>query len=564
MSLSSIQCSACSTSLPASSFSKSQVNKLEHNKIQSIRCISCTEIAVVAKDGPTKVRKEKADKVEKVETVVKVESKHSIPKTTYDPSLAYIKSPDKTPIIADAITFAKSYDLEYNVKLGPINKWRTVVKLAVRGVIRQNKQGEEYVSTTMGLFKPGSHTVVSCTESTAHHVIINKALVRIEQARRRARVEGYIEGSGYDASNDSKNCYLKYVCLTLARQTNKVQLSLVWNTEPTGSINGEAKLAKFVSELFSEGVAQDQTKDKLPESSDLFHSVWVNYNPSSRYNNAITGRGEDAWRLLFGERYAREVVATNMANPPQLMFPPFVFRQANICAFTNIICNIRHWIKDMVDKKYPPDDGILSKKRKAALLSHEASVRGVKCVELYAGVGTIGLNCLDWLTELNCSDENPHNLACFEAARASMEPESVRRRASYRSEPAGAVAASGGLRGFELILVDPPRKGLDEEVLQAMLHYDPPTTSNNNNNKKNAKDKTSDSADLPAVINAERLIYVSCGFPAFMRDAARLTGRTSAKVGEENVRHWKLSYMEGHVLFPGSDHIETLAIFDRL
>lgn len=62
------------------------------------------------------------------------------------------------------------------------------------------------------------------------------------------------------------------------------------------------------------------------------------------------------------------------------------------------------------------------------------------------------MNCLDLLTELNCSDENPHNLACFEAARLSMEPESVRSRASYRSEAAGAVAASGGLRGFELIL----------------------------------------------------------------------------------------------------------------
>lgn len=555
MSESSIHCNACLASLPASSFSKSQVNKLEHKKVQSIKCIPCTEIAVVAKDGPARVKKEKTEKVEKVEPTPKVENKQSTVKVSFDPSLAYIKNPDKTPIIADAVIFAKGYDLEYNVKLGPINKWRTVVKLAVRGVIRQNKQGEDYVSTTMGLFKPGSHTVVSCTESTAHHVTINKALVRIEHARRRAHVEGYIEGSGYDPSNDSKNCYLKYVCLTLARQTNKVQLSLVWNTEPTGNTNGEEKLAKFVSELFLEGASQG----KLPDSSDLFHSVWVNYNPSSRYNNAITGRGEDAWRLLFGERYAREVVATNMVNPPQLMFPPFVFRQANICAFTNIICNIRHWIKDMVDKKYPLDGVTASKKRKAGQLSSDSQVRGVKCVELYAGVGTIGLNCLDLLTELNCSDENPHNLACFEAARLSMEPESVRSRASYRSEPAGAVAASGGLRGYELILVDPPRKGLDEEVLQAMLHFDPPSAAS----KKTSESKTSGSAEQP-VINAERLIYVSCGFPAFKRDAARLTGRTPAKEGEENVRHWRLSYMEGHVLFPGSDHIETLAIFDRL
>jgi hypothetical protein len=26
---------------------------------------------------------------------------------------------------------------------------------------------------------------------------------------------------------------------------------------------------------------------------------------------------------------------------------------------------------------------------------------------------------------------------------------------------------------------------------------------------------------------------------------------------------WKLQHAEGHVFFPGSDHIETLAVFDR-
>ena len=570
-------CSSCAASLPASSFSKSQVNKLEHKKVQSIKCMVCTERAVVAQDGAPKVKVEKQPVVlESKPDKVKAKS------SSYDPSLFYIKSPDKTPIIADAVEFAKSFGLGYNVKIGPTSGWRTVVKLAVRGVVRQNKNGDDYISTTMGLFKPGSHNVVSCTDSPAHHITINKALVRIEQARRRAGVEGYIEGTGYEAGANSegahKNSFLKYVLLTLARQSNKVQLSLVWNTEPTGHAAGEAALTKLVSELLSPPSSGRNT-GSLPETSDLFHSVWVNYNPSSRYNNAITGRGDNAWKLFFGERYAREVVATPMENPPQLMFPPFVFRQANICAFTNIICNVRHWIQDMVDQKYNNASSNAqesSKKRKLPLSSAESSadVRGVKCVELYAGVGTIGLNCLDLLTELNCSDENPHNLACFEAARLSMQPESVRNRAAYRSEPAGAVASSGGLKGYELILVDPPRKGLDEEVLQAMLHYDSPAAAmshSHTDGKSKKRAAQSESTSTESLINAKRLIYVSCGFPAFKRDAARLTGispaGSSSSAGnndKENVRHWKLVHMEGHVLFPGSDHIETLAIFDRL
>lgn len=32
----------------------------------------------------------------------------------------------------------------------------------------------------------------------------------------------------------------------------------------------------------------------------------------------------------------------------------------------------------------------------------------------------------------------------------------------------------------------------------------------------------------------------------------------------KNVRYWKLIHAEGHVLFPGSDHIETFAVFDRI
>lgn len=31
----------------------------------------------------------------------------------------------------------------------------------------------------------------------------------------------------------------------------------------------------------------------------------------------------------------------------------------------------------------------------------------------------------------------------------------------------------------------------------------------------------------------------------------------------ESTRRWNLIHAEGHVLFPGADHIETLAVFDR-
>ena len=52
----------------------------------------------------------------------------------------------------------------------------------------------------------------------------------------------------------------------------------------------------------------------------------------------------------------------------------------------------------------------------------------------------------------------------------------------------------------------------------------------------------------------KRLVYVSCGFDALERDQAALL----------NSRRWKLTHAEAHVFFPGSDHVETLAVYDAV
>lgn len=71
------------------------------------------------------------------------------------------------------------------------------------------------------------------------------------------------------------------------------------------------------------------------------------------------------------------------------------------------------------------------------------------------------------------------------------------------------------------MIVDPPRKGLDDEVVNALLKYYPPTIGNKNSDKNRNKD--TDNTEIKNC-NNRRLIYVSCGFKAFKRDAARLTG----------------------------------------
>jgi 23S rRNA (uracil1939-C5)-methyltransferase len=51
-----------------------------------------------------------------------------------------------------------------------------------------------------------------------------------------------------------------------------------------------------------------------------------------------------------------------------------------------------------------------------------------------------------------------------------------------------------------------------------------------------------------------RIIYVGCGFDAVERDTRVLI----------DSRRWKVNSADGYVLFPGSDHIETVVVFDRI
>lgn len=175
------------------------------------------------------------------------------------------------------------------------------------------------------------------------------------------------------------------------------------------------------------------------------------------------------------------------------------FRQANLDAFAGIL--------EQVASHVPVDS--------------------VVC-ELYAGVGLIGLSIAHKCAEVRCSDENPANVRAFEKACRSL-PSGVGGRASYVALSAADALDDGEAEGANVVIVDPPRKGLGPEVLACLC--DP-------------FDERSSSL--------ERLIYVSCGFDALNRELPEL-----------RAAGWEVIHSEGHVLFPGSDHIETLVVADR-
>lgn len=568
-------CSNCGE-LPSACFSNSKINQFIYAKITVMTCTSCTCLAVSQdeseKSGKKKLRIEELKKHN-------IESKETLHAKKSDPSALYESNPLDAPIISDAIEYFEKANIVFKIHIGKLKGWRTVAKLAVRGELSQSIDGDLKIETSIGLFQPGTHKVIKCLKSEAHHPSINVCVNLVSTVCRQLGIHGYIEGSGSSASECfSYKSYLKYIIMAVERETSKIQLTLVWNTSPTGNEDGDNHLKRLVDALSSSTIPSESA-ETVNAANNLFHSIWVNYNSSSRYNNAITCHDDDSWSLLFGKSQIKEKIVTDMVKPPRLRFPPLVFRQANIDAFSNIIRSIRHWIKNVVmpDKTNDLDNAVQSSLA-------DKQIPKINCVELYGGVGTIGLNCLDLFSSLYCSDENPHNKVCFDSTLAKMSS-SIRSRALYESTGASPVARAGGLKGYDIVIVDPPRKGMDDDVIDALLTYYPDMEAG-----KHAKGEHGRQ-------NNSRLIYVSCGFKAFKRDMGRLLGESDQDAEEgsdrangfgtldpklrmssgydqsvdhnsnksaRNIRYWKIVHAEGHVLFPGSDHLETFAVLDRV
>lgn len=447
-----------------------------------------------------------------------------------------------------------SKNINPQIFCGTHTRWRTVAKIAVRSP-------NPYEPVKFGLFLPNSHRVINCDNNSVHHPSINNAIKAVRNLCSYHKTPGYNEATGEG--------FLKYVMFGVSTATNSVQVTLVWNSdenEDRKDLSGRQFLNALVDGMikFDEenshsaehrppcsGKPLQDIRNKLTSRSEgdpqfgsqvrpapLFHSIWIHFHPASKHTNSITGREGSSWKLIYGpDAVTERLTAAGMQEAsgtcPTLHFPPNVFRQANLEGFSKIIKEIRNWV-------HP----------------------GGKCMELYGGVGTIGLNCLDLFSSLVCSDENPFNQACFSAALASL-PKELSDRAVYLPLGASQMVLQPGFQDYDTLILDPPRKGLDTDVLNMILKG----PSRDINSKKRKRKRGGDGVpaqDLDEGVGrsrgVQRLVYVSCGFKAFQRDMDLLTGGG----GATPQRRWKCIHVEGHVLFPGSDHVETLAIFERL
>jgi 23S rRNA (uracil1939-C5)-methyltransferase len=214
------------------------------------------------------------------------------------------------------------------------------------------------------------------------------------------------------------------------------------------------------------------------------HSLWFNGNLEA--SNVILGPDFHQWcgPPSVVERF----------GGPAVHYPPGAFGQNNLDIAQQIIEHVRVQIP-----------------------------QGARVAEFYAGVGANGLSVLAKAGELRMNEVSPQSLHGLELGLAELDA-AERAKVAVFPGPAGAAAsACSAAAGAQVVIADPPRKGLDPELV-VYLGEQPP----------------------------ERFLYISCGLESFLDDTAKLISRGKLR----------LVGLTAFNLMPFTDHVETVARFE--
>lgn len=314
----------------------------------------------------------------------------------------------------------------------------------------------------IGLFQRNSHEVSPIPHCRVHHPLINQAIEKTLLLIKKHKIAPYCEKTGHGL--------LRYMQFFVSLQDNTLQTSFVINSDSL-SIVSKVPLKMFLEEFWA----------ALGEEID--HSIWVNCN--TRRDNVIFGQ---IWQKIAGNDYLWE-----QFGGEKFCFQPMVFSQANVKGFEQLL-------QDLAQE--------LPKQK--------------KIVELYAGIGIIGMFLAKEAERVVCCEVNPGAKALFRK-NLQTRTSAIQNKVSFYT---GSVNEHIDLlEQGEVLIVDPPRKGLDTPIIEYLCH-----TEN----------------------RLEIILYISCGWKSFQRDCSTLLAHG-----------WKIKNAKGYILFPGTDHIETVACFEK-
>ncbi len=240
------------------------------------------------------------------------------------------------------------------------------------------------------------------------------------------------------------------------------------------------------------------TRTKLPHAEQLCTALLEQFpaistillNVNAKNTNVILGSEN---HILYGSGYIEDTLC---GVPVRL--GPLSFYQVNTLAAERLYGVAAQYAQ------LTPDDTLL---------------------DLYCGMGTIGLSMADQCRELIGVEIVPEAIESAKANAARMG-EAVVAKSRFFCADAGQAATQLAAEGLhpDIVMLDPPRKGCDEATLSAVVRMAP-----------------------------RRVVYVSCNPATAARDAAWL---------EENGYH--AEKVQPVDLFPRTKHCEAVLLLTKL
>lgn len=238
-------------------------------------------------------------------------------------------------------------------------------------------------------------------------------------------------------------------------------------------------------------VANDPTGDSLVDVMALIrerlgtdlHSLWS--NAQCEPTNTILGPTFRHW-------HGPEAVIENFGGA-DVHYPPGAFGQNNLELAERMVAHVRDCVPEWS-----------------------------RVTEFYAGTGAIGLSLLGRVSALRLNEVTPESLHGLSLGLNALTPAE---RAKIEVVPGVAGECAGAADASDVVIADPPRRGLDPALLERLVERAP-----------------------------EQFVYVSCGLAAFDADAGRLTegGRL------------RLASLTAFDLMPFTEHVETVGVFERV
>lgn len=351
----------------------------------------------------------------------------------------------------------------------------------------------------MGFYRRGTHEVVDVRDCLVQTGLSNALAARVRELLLELAVEPYNEQTGEGL--------LRHVLIRVGRRT------------------GEA-LVVFVTRerSFPAGVI---LAERLARSFPALVGVVQNVNPNR--GNVILGREEV---LLWGRPYLKEILKVGDLER--------AFR-ISARSFFQVNSQQAEWLVSLVLEAARPAGGPGSAASPAAGPA-PGPARG-QALDLYCGAGTLTLFLAARFAEAVGIEEVEEAVADGRANARLNGLKNVRFIAGKVEEVLPRLAAGKGDLVPEVVVIDPPRAGVEPAALAAIRRLAPP-----------------------------RLVYVSCNPATLARDLRFLTGhadttgrqsRAQRRDGSADGPLYRLERVTPVDMFPRTAHVESIAVLTR-